>query len=225
MVHRGSAFAVTPTGGLITCRHVVDVPLKTGDVLGVTDQTRGVWQGIDQASIAYPDDRLDLAFIPHALRRASGYIPLLPDSNTLTGTDVHTWGFYERSTDDGVELTSGFFRGAIINREAAGPTMPHGDISLPFPIVEGLSGAPIIDYHNGTKAVGIAYGSTSQRVQAFEDIHVTEDGREIIERTMRVVEFGRAFPASTIIAFLQAAGATDYLVTEGSVEGVPGLAP
>lgn len=71
-------------------------------------------------------------------------------------------------------------------------------MTLPFPVIEGLSGSPVTTFHNGTKVVGVCFGSESQRVLASEILEFKEGNREVRETINRVVEFGLAYRVEVI---------------------------
>lgn len=195
---RGNSFSVTANGDLLTCRHVVSV--LEGTRLGVLDQEFG--RVIPISSIQFPEDKnLDLALLPGALGRQSSYYPLLTPGALLVGSEVHTYGFYSHGAG-WAGLTDGYFAGRVVGFRTKGPVT----MMLPFPVIEGLSGSPVATFHNGTKAVGICFGSESQRVLASEILEFKKGNREVRETTNRVVEFGLAYRVEVIQSFCTALG-------------------
>jgi hypothetical protein len=79
-------------------------------------------------------------------------------------------------------------------------------IVLPFPVIEGLSGSPLLMTYNGAKVAGVCFGSESSRVRAYEQSTVVRDGEVQIERTERIVEFGLAYPSGLVAQWLEDAG-------------------
>src|SRR5712691_643195 len=62
-------------------------------------------------------------------------------------------------------------------------------MTLPFPVLEGMSGSPILTYHNGPKVVGIGIGNRQTRILASEVIEFREDNAEFRESINRIVEY------------------------------------
>lgn len=188
----GSAFAIAPDGGLLTCRHVVDQQLDEDEFISVLDEQVGRRVRVEQ--ITYPPDAaVDAAFLPEALKRhKEEFLPLISPETVKVGEDVYSFGFFQSS--DGPE--EGYFSGRIVNF-----TKRRGlySLTLPYPIVEGLSGSPVLTYHNGPKVVGMAYGSRSTRILASEILELHDDGKHYEETVHRVVEFGLAYHVATLI--------------------------
>jgi hypothetical protein len=191
---RGNAFPLTPDGGLLTCRHVISA--SDGIRLAVLDREHDLLKPI--RLVAVPDDEtLDLAFLPGALERESKQFPLLSAGALHVGNDVFTYGFYSPS-GRWENTADGAFKGHTV----AFRTKPHVIATLSYPVIEGLSGSPVMKYHNGLKVVGVCFGSESLRILADEIVEVREDGREYRETVNRIVEFGRAYRSEVIEGFL-----------------------
>jgi hypothetical protein len=191
----GNAFPVTGDGGLVTCRHVISV--KEGVRLVAHDRYIGRMVPI-RTTIVPDDEALDLAFLPGALGRQSWVLPLLPESTLIVGHDVYTCGFY--SPSGRVEnMADGYFKGNVVSFR----TGRYTTATLSYPAIEGLSGSPVLKYHNGVKAVGICFGSESQRVLASEIVEFREGEREYRETVNRIVEFGLAYRSEVITNFLR----------------------
>lgn len=208
---RGNAFPVTADGGLLTCRHVISV--EDGTPLAVLDRERGVLRPI--AATAVSDDAtLDLAFLPGVLGRESKQLPLLSPGDLYVGHDVYTYGFY--SPSGRIEnMADGFFKGNVVSFR----TERHVTATLSYPVIEGLSGSPVLMYHNGTKLVGVCFGSESQRVLASEVVELNEGEREYRETVNRIVEFGLAYRSEVVNAFMGAAApGAELVVTSGSFD-------
>ncbi len=203
---RGNSFSITANGDLLTCRHVVSV--LEGTRLGVVDQELG--RVVPISSIQMPtDDTVDLALLPQALRRSSSYFPLLTPGSLLVGSDVSTYGFYSHGAG-WAGVTDGYFAGHVVSFRTKGPIT----MTLPFPVIEGLSGSPVTTYHNGTKVVGICFGSESQRVLASEILEFKEGSREVRETINRVVEFGLAYRVEVVQSFCAGFGVTPTVSSE-----------
>lgn len=208
---RGNAFPVTADGGLVTCRHVISA--DEGTRLAVVDRENGQLKPIGTAAV--PDDgSLDLAFLPKVLARESKQFPLLSPGDLFVGHDVYTYGFY--SPSGRIEnVADGYFKGNVVSFQ----TDLHVTATLSYPVIEGLSGSPVLMYHNGIKLVGVCFGSESQRVLASEIVEFKESQREYRETVNRIVEFGLAYRSEVVEAFM-AAEAPDatLVVTSGSFD-------
>ncbi len=130
------------------------------------------------------------------------------------GTSANLIGYYSGEQ----QFEVGSFKGTVVAVARQGGFQR---LRLPYPVIEGCSGSPLITFHNGTKAVGMAFGSESQRVQAYEVVDVHDGETRYRETVHRIVEFGLAYHPSTIIAFLQSIG-IDPTVSESSLD-IPGL--
>ena len=101
------------------------------------------------------------------------------------------------------------------------------ELVLPYAVIEGLSGAPVLTRHNGTKVVGMCRGSESQRVLAQEVIETREGSSHYRETLHRLIEFGVAYDYGSLVAFLQGASvleasASGYVATDARTD-IPGL--
>jgi trypsin-like peptidase len=212
----GTAFAVTPRGDLLTCRHVVDANFdERTDRLAVFDDERDVFWFPGEP--AYPESSLDMALLPHGPESPEGrFLPLF-SGEIPVGQNVYTFGFYARGGRV-QDITQGYFSGTIVNllRE----NVPEGiySMTLPYAIIEGMSGSPVLTYHNGPKVVGLAYGSEEQRVVAQEVMDYKDTRREYKETINRIVEFGLAYHVATIIGFLSKAGIAEAVVSDNYVD-------
>jgi hypothetical protein len=218
----GTAFPVAPDGGLLTCRHVVDVDydLQT-QRLGIMDDERNVFAFWDD-TIFPSDDGLDLAFVPNALGRSKEeFFPILTPEILRTGEDVYTFGFFQPNGGDGT-ATRAYLSGAVVNMFSAGADREIHHLLLPYAIIEGMSGSPVLTYHHGPKVVGLATGNRTQRVVAHEVMDYKDTEREYKETINRVVEFGVAYHAATLVNFLQEIGVSEAVVSDQRV-GVVGL--
>ena len=217
---RGTAFPVTPAGGLLTCRHVVASPPAAGGRLVLADCNGTVVRDPIGEIRCMDSEQLDLAFIAGNAGRADrAFLPILTPSALLVGEGVFSHGFYEPVGREAAGIRTGYFSGKIIGftTERGGPSL-----TLPYAVLEGMSGSPVMTYHNGHKVVGVGYGNNASRILAHE-VHEVEDGTNTFKETIhRIVEFGAAYHAGTIVAFLDAIGAKGYVVSDGRVN-LPGL--
>jgi hypothetical protein len=110
----GSAFTAAPNGGLLTCRHVVDVALAEGEQIAVLDNEVGRLVSI--SNIVFPSNSsIDLAFLPNALQRLKlEFFPILSSPILKIGEDVYSFGFFAIGGSL-TDLEQGYFAGRIIN--------------------------------------------------------------------------------------------------------------
>ena len=100
--------------------------------------------------------------------------------NALIGNDVYTYGFGDTRHD--VEkkeyaLHPRYFKGSIAssgNVEWMGVMTPSYE--LPFNVLTGASGSPILIFKNGVKVVGVAYGN-------YKSTFNMEESEEVVEKT------------------------------------------
>lgn len=207
----GTAFAITADGGLLTARHVVDV---SDDVTPLVVDTRGGAPKPIEMAVVPDNPELDIAFLPAAAPDGGSHFPLLSPGVLTVGEDVYSYGFY---TPHGLLEGSrdGVFKGHIVSFQSE----PRGTQTLSYPVVEGLSGAPVLEYHNGTKVVGVCAGSLQQRASASEVLEHESGELKLRETVHRIIEFGLAYRVEDIIAFLEEEGFADLLVvTDGQVD-------
>jgi hypothetical protein len=216
VVYLGTAFPIAPNGGLITCRHVVDAKLAPGERIGIHDVEREKFVPI--VTVRYPEDsHLDVAYLPDALDRTKEqFFPILDPPTILTGDDVYSFGFL---LPGGARVSTqhGFFKGNVVNMSRT----THSTMTLSYPIIEGLSGSPVLTYHHGPKVVGLAIGSTSSRVVAAETLEYEDGAVRLRETISRIVEFGVAYHAAVLVGTANELSA-DIVVAEGPVD-IPGL--
>lgn len=194
----GTAFPVQRDGGMLTCRHVVDVPLDGGESVCLLDEELG--RLVPIVDRLYPTEpTLDACFLPTALgRRSEAFFPILPPHLVITGRDVYSFGFFLEGGNR-ISTQNGYFKGNIVNvKEPSGKT-PHS-ITLSYPVIEGLSGSPVLTYHNGPKVVGLAFGSISSRVTASEVVEYEEGELKLRETVLRIVEFGLAYGSAALLS-------------------------
>jgi hypothetical protein len=111
----GTAFAITPRGGLVTCRHVVDIADDDGQQIptAIVDGDRL----IPIVNPVYLDTpKWDMAFLAAALgREHPHYLPLLHEERALVGLDVYSIGFYRAAG----QIRRGFFEGSVVSWRGA----------------------------------------------------------------------------------------------------------
>ncbi|HEV8508879.1 MAG TPA: serine protease [Gemmatimonadales bacterium] len=218
----GSGFPVTEDGGLLTCKHVAEAVKAPGE-LYVHHNVTG-WK-IQAREVRTSRNRnLDMAFIPQALGRGiRSYVPLLPPRKALVGVPIHSYGFFAAGGPK-VTIEQGFFAGHIVNLLKTEDKPPAWLITLPYPVIEGMSGSAVLTEVNGPKLVGLAFGNQSARILASEVVEYQDKEKTLHEAVYRIVEFGRAYHVSTVIEFLDEVNALGYRVTEDFVP-MPGMIP
>ena len=108
-----------------------------------------------------------MAFIPNAFRRDKAeFFPLLEPTSITIGEDVYSFGYFRSEGSDLAGAVAGtgdhgYFKGNIVNFSASRVTPGATALSLSYPVVEGLSGSPVLTYHNGPKVVGCATATSS----------------------------------------------------------------
>ena len=200
----------------MTCRHVTDVNREEDELVAIFDGERN--QAVLVKDIQYPQNpRLDMAYMPNALGRPKReFLPILNPAQIVMGENVYSVGFYVAGRSPEV----GYFKGNIVNFTEPEKAPESTEISLSYPVIEGLSGSPVLTFHHGPKIVGLCHGSVQSRI-APREILEYEDGRLKFQETVtRIVELGRAYHASALMRFLDEVDAEGYVV---SAEHVPGI--
>ncbi|MFZ2126432.1 MAG: serine protease [Candidatus Microsaccharimonas sp.] len=216
----GTAFPIAPGGTLMTCRHVVDVSFEKDEYLAVFDEESKKLFPVGEVN--YPKDpNLDIAILPNAFNdKRKEYIPFLSPYDLKVGEDVYSMGFFNEH-ENNVTTQDGYFGGKIVNFRNAIHS-EHAALTLPFAIIEGLSGSPILTYHNGVKVVGMAIGSKSARVVASEVIEYEDEKLQLKETISRIIEFGIAYHVDTLINATKEMKVKNVTVSSDSVE-IPNL--
>jgi len=212
----GSAFPIVPNGGLITCRHVVDIVSDANFRLAVYDNEFRRFSIIHK--VIFPSNQnLDLAFLPNALDRVKEeYIPILEPSKVLIGEEVYSFGYY--AIGGRVEdVTQGYFSGRIVNIFQNQMRGGCPSLTLPYPILEGMSGSPAMTYHNGPKLVGVCYGNQAQRVIASEVVEYQDTKKEYKETVSRIIELGLAHHPFSLSSFLNEMAISGFVVSEEKI--------
>ncbi len=115
----------------------------------------------------------------------------------------------------GGEIEQGYFAGRIVNFFRSDSTPPVWSLTLPYPMIEGFSGSPILTDFNGPKVAGLGYGNRITRVLASEVVEV-QDGLDSFRETInRVVEFGLAYHCDELLTFLDELALRGYTVSTG----------
>jgi Trypsin-like peptidase domain len=218
----GTAFPVAPNGGLLTCRHVVDLSLPEGFAVAVFDNELGRFSPLTIPPI-YPSNRsVDMAYLPNALSRPKReFFPILSPNDLKIGEGIYTFGYFAIGGDS-QSIEQGYFAGKIVNFFDHERSNENASFTLPYAILEGMSGSPVLTYHSGPKVVGICIGNRSSRILASEIIEYKDTRTEFKETVNRIVEFGVAHHCAAISVFLSQVGAQDFVVSSGQVE-LPGL--
>lgn len=218
----GTAFPVAPNGGLLTCRHVVDVSLPQGSSVAVFDNELGRFTRLPFAPVYPSNANVDMAYLPNALNRIKPeYFPVLSPSELKIGEDVYSFGYFAIGGDTRA-VEQGYFAGKVVNFFKHEHSPAEASLTLPYAVLEGMSGSPVLTYHHGPKVVGIGIGNRSSRILASEIIEYKDSRREFKESVNRIVEFGVGHHCAAIAAFLVQAGADGFVVSAGPVQ-VPGL--
>jgi hypothetical protein len=214
----GTAFPITPDGGMITCLHTVDRKLEPSPKLVLRDSENDRFIPLSQYKSL---EGYDLAFFTNAIPDKKEYFPVLSPEKVLIGEDAITMGMFSVG---GVvsSVDKGYFRGNIINIYRNPNKSNCWSMVLPYPVIEGLSGSPVYTAYNGTKLIGICYGSVSQRIIASEVVEFDEDGKKSTESVTRIVEFGQAYVAGEIINFLARLAIPGITISEKD-EHIPNL--
>jgi hypothetical protein len=216
----GTSFPVTPDGGLLTCRHVADIDRERFRLAVHDNETS---QRCFLEDIRFPStEELDMAFLPRALpgtRRS--FFPILTPSKLITGEDVYSYGFFALAGDDRL-VEQGYFSGRIVNFTKSTSSPPVWSLTLPFPVLEGMSGSPVLTYHNGPKVVGLAFGNRSTRILASEILAYEDANERFTETVHRLVEFGLAYHCNEIVRFLGELEEVEYCVADRRID-MPGF--
>jgi hypothetical protein len=198
----GTAFPISPDGGLLTCRHVVDITIPVGNHLGVFDSELNRFFPLPSPPVFPTNAGVDLAFLPNALGRPKvEFFPMLRGEALTIGFDVYTFGFFAIGAQQ-AEIEQGYFAGRIVNFFNHEKSPKMACLTLPFPILEGMSGCPILTYHNGPKLVGVGIGNRQSRILASETVEVEEGSTRFRESINRIVEYGVAYHAAAVQHFL-----------------------
>ena len=213
-----NAFPITPNGGLVTCRHVIDISYDPKTYkMAVYDNELNRFVRIQK--IIFPTDNIiDIAFLPNVLgREKEEYIPILKPSKLKIGEDVYSFGYYSVGDIIGNEIP-GYFSGKIVNMFNNQMKGGYLSLTLPYSVLEGMSGSPVMTYCNGPKLVGICYGNQAHRIIASEVVEYKDTKKEYKESISRITEFGLAYHPTILINFLIEKSINDFIVSERGVQ-------
>ncbi len=208
----GTAFPIAPNGVLLTCRHVAESPLESRERLSLYD-----WHGrylTSELDVDYSSPfPVDLAVLRTNDKQIVGtFLPILDFRHVLTGLDVYSPGFYSLGSK-AADVVPAYFRGNVVNLYGNRSADPGNRMSLSYAVIEGMSGSPVLTYHNGTKATGICIGSDTQRIVVRETVEYRDAQTEYHETVSRFVELGVAYQAITIVAFVQHLKGVPFVVS------------
>ncbi len=208
----GTAFCPA-VGVLLTCAHVADGPPGT---VAIHDTLTDEIALIENVRLD-PDQRgLDLALIDSPLERDLEPLIVVPSEVVRPGTETWTYGYFSTNPTK-YEIQAGYFGGRVTTVQTGAETS-HGspDIVLQYPVVEGMSGAPLIVQSGESEGqtrlggvTGVCYASRAQRVVAQEVTDVVQGSDTRSETLWRVVEFGLAHHINPVAEFLARVGADD----------------
>lgn len=206
----GTAFPITPTGDFLTCFHVLDQMLETNEYIAILDFETSKFIRVENFKY---DKKLDIALLINPLKKnCIRYLPIIDPIRLMIGEDVFTYGYYSNPlTND--EVVDGYFKGNIVSFSFCDLVNRNQCSVLSFPIIEGLSGSPLLTFHNGVKVVGLNVGNLQHNIQQSNIIEYKNGKTHIQEVTSRIVEFGLSLHPSLIIDFLYNQGISNFLTT------------
>jgi hypothetical protein len=203
----GSGFSIS-SDCVLTCRHVV-AGLRPAEEIILTDFLHSFHIRVKAPPILPQDETIDIALLHCDFQPPRNrYFPLLPLADLQVGADVYSYGFFLSGE---ARIEPGYFGGKVVNFSKH---RDHNCITLPYPILEGMSGSPVLTYHDGPKVVGIGIGNRSSRILASEIFEFKDAATHYKETVNRIVEYGMAHHTATIDSFLRSAGISGYVVTD-----------
>lgn len=200
----GTAFQTAP-GTMMTCRHVVDQDESV--TLALHDLKTDEFLEFSRPTYDPSDRPMDLAIFASPLKRETPTVPFTRSETVRMGSSAWAAGYFRTSPIE-YGLEPAFLSGRV-SSVLTGLQTVHGggELVLPFPIIEGFSGTPLMIEGNGTAGLaGVCHGSRQQRTVAEQVIDVERDGEKRSETTYRVVEFGLAFHVNAVAGFLRRVG-------------------
>lgn len=209
-IYCGTAFPITPTGHFLTCYHVMNQNLEDGDQMVLLDNETNEFCIIDKF---LHDQKLDIALLINPLKKGrKHFLPIIDSSILFIGKDVFTVGYYK---DQGTKekVVQGYFKGNIVNFSPNGLVKGGLVSKVSFPIIEGLSGSPLLTYHKGVKVVGMNVGNNEHRIQQSIVMEYRDNEKHFQETTNRIVEFGISLHPMMIVTFLKRNNIEEYLMT------------
>lgn len=217
----GTAFSVAPGGGLLTCRHILNASIPGDQQIAALDQETNQLRRVMEPPLTSSNPDIDLAFLPNVLDRGKKeFFPLLSPNKLLVGEDTYSVGFFSIGGNV-ADVERGYFSGDIIGFLQS-KNLAKASMLLPYAILEGMSGSPVLTYHNGPKLVGVATGNRESRIVASHVVDYSDSTRQVQETINRIVEFGVAYHVIGVNAFLAEVGANGYVVSDQRLS-IPGL--
>lgn len=200
----GTAFAIAD-GWMMSCRHVIDVQ---GDV-AVHDTRTDEFLPVRQVLTDDTPPMRDLAVFECLADRALPLIGFTQSSTVRMGTSAWASGYISLSPIE-YRVRPAFFSGRVTSVLLAQQSeAQRAEVVLPFAVVEGLSGTPLmIDSADGKMSgiAGVCCASRQQRTVAQEITDTTKGGEEYSETLWRVVELGSALHVQEVGGFLSSVG-------------------
>lgn len=201
----GTAFTVAP-GTMMSCCHVVDRDCD----LAVHDLATDEFLPLGPITTDTQPRPLDLATFESPLTRKTPPMAFTSSETVRMGSPAWAAGYFSLSPI-AYEIQPAFQSGRVAS-VLLGAQTPHGaaELVLPFPVIEGFSGTPLmIEQGSNTGVAGVCHGSRQQRAVAEQVIDVMDEDRTRTEITYRVVEFGLAFHVNPVAGFLTRVGITE----------------
>jgi len=198
----GTGFVAAPRM-MMTCRHVVDQAVD----LAVHDLATDEFLPLPAPTLDPAKRPLDLAVFESPLKRETPPMKFTLSETVRMGSSVWAAGYFTTSPV-AYEIEPAFLSGRV-SSVLMGVQTHHGgaELVLPFPVLEGFSGTPLMIDGGPTPGVaGVCHGSRQQRAVAEQVVEITEGDEERKEITYRVVEFGLAFHVNSVAGFLGRVG-------------------
>ncbi len=204
----GNAFSVAP-GILLTCRHVVN--------------GHKYYSALDNdgfhhvSNIIYPNsDELDLAllYLEKKQKNYSRHLPLLPHSFISIGENVYTYGMVPIDKEKFEGL---FFKGSIVSTHCPSWEGYYRKMRLQFPVLQGLSGSPLLTTWNGVKVCGILIGNLESRIVVYNIREYEDDNEKFRHYVEKVIEFGIAYHPAVIEVFLTESNVSSCIISDQRV--------
>lgn len=211
----GTAFPVTPNGNYLTCNHVVEQAEAKGNSVAIVNNNT---KELIVVNKILRDVANDLAVLINPFNEIKcKFFPIIQPDTLTIGEDVYTYGFYKDFWNSDI-VHNGYFKGHLVNFSPTSLASNSLSATISFPIIEGLSGSPLLTYHNGPKLVGLNLGNIQQRIQQSVVMEYTSPNKQFQEVTSRIIEHGISLHPSVIIDTLQNLGITNYLCTNESFD-------
>ncbi len=199
-VFRGTGFFVSPKGHFLTARHVVGDADRESFFIHIQVGAREHLQKFPVINLSF-HQRADIAMgAIDSYGNLVDFFPLLWPMR-LVGEDVYTFGFTEEriKTDRGEKLDARYLKG-YISAISASNIGVNGKrfYELSFEVPRGLSGAPVLMFHNEVCIVGLIIGThRSEEIEDFLEETIEENNNEskIIQKIInkKVISYGLAY--------------------------------